>query len=95
MAMAMNTRFTIRPDVIFRALGAEAILLNLDGGLYFGLNEVGTRIWMLLADHDGEGVSQALTREFDVTIDEARADVSSLIGELIDRGLLAPADALR
>ena len=39
---------TISPDVVFRDLDGEAVLLNLALGIYFGLNEVGTRMWNLL-----------------------------------------------
>lgn len=95
MATPLTARLAPRPDVIFRTVGTEAILLNLEGGLYFGLDDVGTRIWTLLANHDGEGVSRQLTDEFDVTLDQARADVGSLIDQLVGRGLLAPIDEPR
>ena len=95
MPTPLNVRFAVKPDVIFRVLGVEAIVLNLDGGLYFGLNEVGTRIWSLLEEHDGEEVSRRLAAEYDVTLDQARADVSALIDDLVSRGLLVRADAPR
>ena len=39
---------TISPDVAFRDLDGEAVLLNLATGTYFGLNEMGTRMWHLI-----------------------------------------------
>ena len=90
MAPALTDRVATGPDVIFRALGAEAILLNLEGGVYFGLDEVGCRIWQLVQDHDLEGASQALAGEYDVSIDDARRDVVAFVQALIDRGLLEP-----
>ena len=92
MPMPDTARFTVKPDVVFRLLGAEAILLSLDGGVYFGLNEVGARIWSLLADHPVDDVARRLADEFDVTAAEARADVESLAEQLVARGLLVRTD---
>lgn len=86
--MPLSARFAPRPDVIFRTVGTESILLDLEGGLYYGLDEVGTRVWMLLADLSGEDVCRRLVQEFDVTLDQARADVAALIDQLVERGLL-------
>lgn len=86
--MPLSARFAPRPDVVFRTVGTESILLDLEGGLYYGLDEVGTRVWMLLADLSGEDVCRRLVQEFDVTLDQARADVAALIDQLVERGLL-------
>lgn len=85
----LHDRFTVCPDVVFRVLGAEAILLNLESGLYFGLNEVGTRAWELLQTHDVAGACDALASEFDAPVEQIRADVLALTGRLVAQGLLA------
>jgi hypothetical protein len=95
MSTTLSAHFAPRPDVIFRTVGAESILLNLDGGLYYGLDEVGTRVWTLLADLSGEEVCQRLVQEFEVTIDQARTDVAALIDQLLERGLLAESEGGR
>jgi Coenzyme PQQ synthesis protein D (PqqD) len=92
MPLPPTARFSVKPDVVFRLLGAEAILLSLDGGVYFGLNEVGTRIWSLLADHPVDEVARRLSEEFEVTAAEARADVETLAEQLVARGLVVRAD---
>ena len=89
MPLSLTDRVAVRPDVIFRALGAEAIVLNLEGGVYFGLDEIGCRIWALVQDHDLEGASAALTAEYDVAIEQARHDVVAFVQTLIDRGLVS------
>jgi hypothetical protein len=90
--LALTDRVAVRPEVIFRALGAEAIVLNLEGGLYFGLDEVGCRIWSLVETTDLEGASQALAGEYDVSIEHARRDVVAFVQTLIDRGLVCRVD---
>jgi hypothetical protein len=59
----------ISDAVVFRELDGEAVLLNLDSGVYFGLDEVGTRFWQLVEQHGRlEPVLTALFQEYDVTV---------------------------
>ena len=77
------------PDVIFRDLNGEAVLLDFGTGRYFGLNPVGTRIWTLLTE--GSTVSaivDILAAEFDAPAAEIAADVEVLLSELSSRGLV-------
>lgn len=41
---SLTSRVRIRDDVLSRDLQGEAVILNLNTGLYFGLDPVGTRI---------------------------------------------------
>lgn len=92
---ALTDRVDVRPDVVFRALGTEAIILNLESGVYFGLNEVGARIWTLLLEHDLGTAVATLTAEYDAPADEIERDVLALVNELVAKGLVArvPPDA--
>jgi len=83
------TAVRLSPDVIFRDLDGEAVLLDLASGRYFGLNAVATRVWVQL--HGGaavDGVIAALREEFDGDPDEIARDVDELLEELASRGLL-------
>lgn len=88
MPLALTDRLAAAPNVIFRALGDEAVVVSLDGGLYFGLDDVGARIWILMEQHDLSGVADALVREFDVTPDHAVTDVLAFAEQLAARGLV-------
>lgn len=82
------------PNVVFRELEGEAVLLDLGSGRYFGLNAVGTRIWMLL--EAGSTVLEAaasVVTEFDADADQVARDVEELVAELSARGLLVPPSA--
>lgn len=77
-------------DVVARVVAGETVLLNLATGTYFGLNEVGGRIWHLL---DTEGctlveVAAKLQAEFEVSGETAEADVLSLMANLSEHGLV-------
>jgi hypothetical protein len=86
--MTLTERFVPKPDVIFRALGTEAVVLNLESGTYFGLNSVGTRIWMLLEQHDLSGTLEQLAAEYDAPRERIEADVLALVDSLEGKGLL-------
>ena len=47
MSIAFDCRITVPPDVLVRELDGQAVLLNLENEAYYGLDEVGTRMWTL------------------------------------------------
>jgi hypothetical protein len=77
------------PDVVWRDLDGEAVLLDLSSGVYFGLNEVGTRIWLLLDEgRDHDDIVEALAAEFDAGREAIDADVRALVETLRARRLV-------
>lgn len=75
--------------VLLRELEGEAVLLNLETETYFGLDEVGTRIWReLVASPSVERACEVLQEEFDVEPAVLRRDVESLIAQLLEARLL-------
>ena len=75
---------------MFQQLQEEAVLLNLDSGLYFGLDPIGTRIWNLLAE--GQSLPQIVSTimaEYEVDIEQCKADLLTLLGDLEAQGLVA------
>lgn len=88
-AIPFDHRLTVPEHVASRDLDGELVLLNYDSETYFGLDEVGTRIWEVLqaAATIEAGVAELL-EEFDVTPEQLRGDVQRLLGELIDGGLV-------
>lgn len=76
-------------DAVFRDLDGEGVVLNLSTGVYFGLNEVGTRIWQLIEQLGALGaVRDSLVREYDVEPEVAVRDLLDLVTQLADRGLV-------
>ena len=90
MPAASVDRGVRKPDhVVMRELEGEAILLNLETEAYFGLDEVGTRIWTeLVASPDVERACEVLQEEFEVEPSVLRGDVERLAAELLEKGLL-------
>ena len=81
--LTTESRIQIQPDVLFREIGGEAVLLNLQTGKYFGLDETGTRMWQLLAERGAiEPVVTALADEYEVTEEQVRKDLLALVEKL-------------
>ncbi|MGE0040491.1 MAG: PqqD family protein [Vicinamibacterales bacterium] len=97
MTATLNHRVDVRPDIVFRALGTEAIILNLESGVYFGLDEVGTQVWTLLLERDLGSTVAALAAMYDAPAEQIEADVLALVDQLVAKGLvtLVPAAASR
>ena len=87
--MDLETKLTIPPHVISRQVGAEIVVLDLESGLYFGLDEVGRLIWESVSE--GRSPAEAVElviAEYEVDEPQARADVIAFVSELVCRGLV-------
>lgn len=82
--------FTIDPRLAWQLVGGEGVVIDVPDRKAFGFNPVGSRIWSLLGEHDEEAIAQTLTREFDVDMETARADVQGFILTLREKRFLAP-----
>jgi hypothetical protein len=92
-AGALNLRATVPEAVITRELDGETILLNLDTGIYFGLDRVGTDVWRAIVA--AGTLDDALTRvqsEYNVEPGVLRTDFLRLVDELLAKGLLQRAE---
>ena len=81
-----------RERVLVERIEEETVLLDLDSGLYFALNEVGARVWELCdGDRSLDDIVAVVTSEYDVDTNTARADVTELLEQLAGERLLTPA----
>lgn len=77
------------PDVVFRDLDGEAVVLHLGTATYFGLDEVGTRAWQLMTDGlPLSSVCDLLAEEFDAPRERIEQDIAALVERLLSKDLL-------
>jgi hypothetical protein len=89
MMATTATYVTVPEKVLFRDLAGEAVLLELESGRYYGLNETGTRMWTLLVEHGRAGAAlQSLREEYDVPAEELEREFLHFIETLAARNLL-------
>jgi hypothetical protein len=70
-------------------VSGETVLLDLQSENYFGLDEVGTRIWQLIKEtNDLQAIFETLLAEYDVSEERLRQDLDTLLGEISGLGLI-------
>ncbi len=85
--------FEIPPQVLYREVDGQMVLLNLETEQYFGLNEVGAHIVTRLTQRPFDEALAALTDDFEVDPSVLHRDVDDLVRELLQAGLLKPPGA--
>ncbi len=91
---SLHQRVEISADVIMREFAGESALLNLDTEVYYGLDEVGTRMWALLTSASSiQNAYEILCDEYDVDAEILKADLIRLVEELIAHGLVTLHDS--
>lgn len=88
--MTPSNSIHISEDVLAQELAGETVLLDLASESYFGLDAVGTRVWQLLRAGQGEDeLIDTLLNEYEVERHKLAADVSELLEELEEAGLIS------
>ena len=89
MTLLRKGRISIPDGVMVRQLEGEAVLLNLNSESYFGLDDVGTRMWTALTDSESiESAYEALLAEYEVEPEQLRTDLCIFIDKLSEAGLI-------
>jgi hypothetical protein len=67
----------------------EAVILHLKDGVYFGLNQVGARIWNLLqVPRRVSEIRDVILEKYDVEPQQCEQDLLKLLKELHSKGLI-------
>jgi hypothetical protein len=89
MILNLNQTITLSPEVISQEVSGETVLLDLESENYFGLDEVGTRIWQLIKEtNDLQAIYQTLLAEYDVSEQRLQQDLNTLLAEISGLGLI-------
>lgn len=80
----------VSDNVLFQQINNECVLLNMESEQYFGLDDVGARIWEILSeDGDTEKAIVKLQAEYDTDAETLRKDLSTLLSELENEKLIS------
>lgn len=70
-------------------LDGEKVMMNLDKGKYFSLNEVGSRIWTIISTSMSiKGITDILIKEYDVDYETCKVEVIKFIKKLYEDDLI-------
>ncbi len=87
--MEQNSVFGRRDRVMMQQVEGDAVLLDIDNGEYFSLNEVGGRVWDLCDGSRSLGdIVETICSEYDVSEATATTDTSQLLESLAGAGLV-------
>jgi hypothetical protein len=87
-SISLESTFLLSKHAVFRELDGEAVILDLEAGVYFGLNGLGARIWQLIDRHGRlRDVFDALYQEYEVAPDVLERDLLALVGRLAESRL--------
>lgn len=81
-------------DQVSCNLGAEAAILHLGSGVYYGLSPVGARAWALMQQPVPlQRLRDTLFAEYEVDSDRLDRDLTDLLGHMASEGLIEIRDA--
>ena len=86
--------FVAAQGIVAADLGDEAVILDPQAGIYFGLDELGARIWQVLQQPvTVAGICAVVTAEYMVGEAQCRDDLLVFLRELHGRGLIEVVNA--
>jgi hypothetical protein len=78
-----------RDRVLTQNAAGTLVLLDLDGGQYYSLDEVSARVWELCdGQHAVGGIVETISAEYDAAAETIYEDVVAFIEEMLDEKLL-------
>jgi len=84
----LTQRVHISPEAMLQEIGGEGVVLDLVSATYFGLDQVGVRLWQLLqADPSLQAASDVLLAEYEVDAAKLEQDLAALVAQLVAAGL--------
>lgn len=84
-----DTVVVAMPDQVSSELADEVVILNMQDGTYYGLNEVGARIWSMIQQPCSLlDVRTALLQEYDVAPEQLDQDIQALVDDLSKHSLI-------
>ena len=85
-----NVEVTVSDDVLFQDLNGELVLLSMESGEYFSLNEVGAKIWVLItSDWSIPDILKSFINQFDASEEQLTGDISMFLEHLLDHKLIS------
>lgn len=88
-----SSLFPNKEEVASKIMDGELIIINLPTGVYYSMDNVGTAIWEMIEEgfNLDEGVA-AIIERYDVSHEQALADVKHLVEELLEENLIYISD---
>lgn len=71
-------------------VGEETMMMDINQGMYFALNPVGSRIWALLEQATSvKALCEQLLKEYDIDVAQCEQEVMTFIDQLLERKIVS------
>lgn len=85
----LQSKLKQNTSIFANQIDNEMVMLNVDLGKYFGMNEVASDIWKILEQKTSvEMLYQQLATEYDISVQKCQEDVEPFLHQLISNGLI-------
>ncbi len=89
VAISMDSTVVADRDQVSANLAGEAVILHLQAGVYYGLNEVAAQVWSRVQKPVSVGeIRDHLVKEYDVKPEQCEADLAALLQEMVLEGIV-------
>ena len=89
VSLSLNSVVRWSDDQLAAAVDDEVVILSVERGSYYGLDDIGSDIWERLAQPIRvDDLCQALTNKYDADSAVIRSDVLQLLERLVSEGLV-------
>lgn len=87
--ISTETTVVASADHLAAAVGDETVIMGVEDGVYYGLNEVGARVWSLIQQPQTVAVVRdVLLAEYDVAPEVCTRELLDLLQQLAAQGLI-------
>ncbi|NJL51403.1 MAG: PqqD family protein [Hydrococcus sp. SU_1_0] len=95
MLQQLSVAYQASSDNLYSEIDSEAVVLDLESGVYYGLNETGNQIWQWLQQPKTESEIIALVLdEYDVEPEQGANDVKALLQEMTEAKIVRLVDVV-
>ena len=89
MTVTMDSTVVAASDQVSASMQGEAIVLGLDKGMYYGLDEVAALVWSLLGEpRPVAEIKDRIVAEFDVDESTCERDLVAFLDDMDAEGLI-------
>ncbi|MBN2682139.1 MAG: lasso peptide biosynthesis PqqD family chaperone [Bacteroidales bacterium] len=89
MKIELNNIVKRTPEMVFSKLDGEVVMMSVENGEYYGLNEIGSAIWERISDEiKVDDLVVQLMEEYDVERAECEADTIEFLEEMAEKKLV-------
>lgn len=83
-----NTKVTATSETVSTEVEGERVLLNLETGMYHGMNAVGAKIYSAIDEPTSvKEISREISNQYNVEREQVATDIQNFLNSLLEAGL--------